>query len=42
MKRGSSLHGSTVMNPTSIREKEGWIPGLAQCFKRSGIAVSCA
>ena len=30
---GSSRCGSAVMNPTSIYEDVGWIPGLAQWVK---------
>ena len=30
---GSSRCGSAVMNPTSIHEDAGWIPGLAQWVK---------
>ena len=30
-----------VMNPTSIHEDIGLIPGLAQWIKGSGIVVSC-
>ena len=30
---GSSHHGSEVMNPTSIHEDVGSIPGLSQCVK---------
>ena len=30
---GSSHHGSVVMNPTSIHEEVGSIPGLAQWVK---------
>ena len=29
-------------NPTSILEDVGWIPGLAQWVKGSGIALSCS
>ena len=29
----SSHHGSVAMNPTSIYEDVGSIPGLAQCVK---------
>ena len=37
----SSYHGSAVINPTSIQEDVGLIPGYAQWVKGSGIAVSC-
>ena len=30
---GSYHHGSEVMNPTSIHEDVGSIPGLSQCVK---------
>ena len=30
---GSSRHGSAVMNPTSIREDMGSVPGLPQWTK---------
>ena len=30
---GSSHRGSAVMNPTTIQEAMGSIPGLAQCVK---------
>ena len=37
----SSHCGSAVMNPTSIHEVEGSIPGLTQWVKESSVAVSC-
>ena len=37
---GNSCHGSAVMNPTSIHEDLGLIPGLPPWVKESGIAVS--
>ena len=30
-----------LTNPTRNHEVEGLVPGLAQCFKGSGIAMSC-
>ena len=39
---GSSHCGSAVTNPTSNHEEDaGSIPGLPQCVKGSGVAVSC-
>ena len=38
---GCSHCGSGETNLTSILEDAGSIPGLAQCAKGSGIAVSC-
>ena len=37
---GSSHHGSVVMNPTSIHEDSGLIPGLAQWVKDPTVAVA--
>ena len=37
----SSHCGSVVMNPTSILEDVGSIPGLTQWVKDLGVAVSC-
>ena len=36
-----SHSGSVVMNPTSIHEDTGAIPGLAQCVMNQALAVSC-
>ena len=38
---GVPLVAQWVKNPTSIPEDPGWIPGLAQCLKLSGIVASC-
>ena len=38
---GSSHRGSVVLNPTSVREDVGLIPGLSQWVKGSGMAMSC-
>ena len=40
IKKGSSHHGSAVMNPTIIHEDSGLIPGLVQWFK--DLALPCA
>ena len=40
-KKGVSVVGQEVKNWTSIREDAGAIPGLAQCVKGSGVAMSC-
>ena len=37
----SSYFDSAVMNPTSIHEDAGLIPGLAQWVQGSGVAMSC-
>ena len=37
---GSSYCGSAIMNPTSIHEDTGSIPGLTQWVKGSGVAMS--
>ena len=36
----SSHHGSVVMTPTRIHGDVGSIPGLTQCIKGSGVAMS--
>ena len=38
---GSSHRGSLEMNPTSIHEDAGLIPGLAQWVKDLGLPMSC-
>ena len=38
---GESCCGSAVTNLTCIHEDTDSIPGLAQCVKGSGFAVSC-
>ena len=40
-RNGSSHCGSAVMNPTSIHEDVGLIPGLAQWIKDPAFAMSC-
>ena len=36
----SSHHDSVVMNPTSIHEDVGWIPGLTQWVKDQALLLA--